>query len=438
MSIVSILIAILIVGILATLHETGHFLVAKWLRVQVEEFSIFVGPSLFSWKKNGVEYNIRLIPLGAYVRYKGMDLDERDETDPDMFFNQPRWKRFLIAIAGPLTNVLTGILIFLIYFSISGNFYSNRLREPRPETQLAQTAAQAGDEIVSINGQRFFSELEMDYIESMVGDMDPISMTLRSRETGELYDILLEPELEKKYLLGIERRKQLDEYGGMPVEKVDENSNGGNPVIEVGDSILSVNGIPAMDEEAFTAEVRKSGGGSLKIIVMRNGEETELEMTAIEKVGPKYGRGLEIPQRGYGFSESVRQSFLYPISIVRVSIASIGDMISGRAKPTEMISGPIGIVSVVSDVVDNPQVNTGVKLDFLITFAGIISVALFFSNMLPIPGLDGNAMVLMLVEMVRGKKLSVKTETVINVIGFVCILALVGLALYSDIFRLVK
>ena len=439
MSIFSILIAIVVVGIIAALHETGHFLVAKWLGVKVEEFSIFVGPSLFSWKRNGVEYYIRLIPIGAYVRYKGMDLEDQSDTDPDMFFNQPRWKRFLIAIAGPLTNVLTGMLIFLIYFSVSGNFASNRIGILRPDTQLAQTAAKAGDEIISVNGKKYFADLELGYIAEMVGDTNPLSMTLRSRETEELYEIILEPEMVMQYRLGITYKYTYEDppYEKRIIESVEDYSNNGNPVLKKNDAVLAINGVLIADSDLFTEEVRSSAGAPLHVKIIRDGKEMELEMVANSVETVKYGRGFVL-ERGYGFAESVRQSLLYPISIVRVSIASIGDMIGGRVKPTEVIAGPVGIVGAVSDVVDNPDADAGVKIDFIINFAGVISIALFFSNMLPIPGLDGNAMVLMLVEMVRGKKLSLKTETIINVVGFVCILALVGFALYSDIFRLVK
>ena len=437
MSIFSILIAIVIIGLVATVHETGHFLVAKWLGVKVEEFSIFVGPALFSWKRNGVAYHIRLIPIGAYVRYKGMDMEDQDDTDPDMFFNQPRWKRFLISVAGPLTNVLTGVLIFLVYFSIYSNFASNRLDQPQPNTQLAQTSAQVGDEIVSINGQKYFTEIELGYIDDMLGDAAPLSMTLRSQETGKRYDITLEPEMFLQYRLDITRKLQLDEHGGMPVTEVRSTSNRGEPVLKAGDSILSVNDILAVDDDAFAETVRNSGGDILKLKIIRDGNEMELEMVGSPVETAKYERGIWL-QQGKGFGETIQKAVYYPISIIRVTVSTIGDMISGRVKPTEMLTGPVGIVSVVSDVIDNPQTDTGVKIEFLINFAGFISVALFCSNMLPIPGLDGNAMVLMLIEMIRGKKLSLKTETIINVIGFVCILALVGLALYSDIFRLVK
>ena len=437
MSIFSILIAIVIIGILAAAHETGHFLVAKWLGVKVEEFSIFVGPALFSWKRNGIEYNIRMIPLGAYVRYKGMDLEERDDTDPDMFFNQPRWKRFLIAIAGPLTNVLTGVIIFLVYFSVFSNFASNRIAI-MPDSQLSATAAQDGDTIVSVNGQKYFTEIELNYIEDMIGNTNPLSMILRSAESGELYEITLVPELITQYRLGITFTNQEDQQDGRHIISVDAGSNDGNPVLKEGDILLSVNDIAAStDSTEFTNAVRNSGGAPLTIKLIRDGKEMEIEMVASPLETVKYERGIRL-HRGQGFGETISKSFLYPVSIVRVSIASIGDMIGGRVKPTDMISGPVGIVSVVSEVVDDPEADTGIKIDFLVRFAGIISIALFFSNMLPIPGLDGNAMILMLVEMVRGKKLSVKTETVINVIGFVCILALVGFALYSDIFRLVK
>ena len=136
--------------------------------------------------------------------------------------------------------------------------------------------------------------------------------------------------------------------------------------------------------------------------------------------------------------ECLHEAIVFPISFIRISIDSLAQVFAGKVPAYDVVSGPVGIASVVSEVVDAPKVESSEKTEMLLILAGGISTGLAFTNMLPIPGLDGNAIVLTLVEMIRGKKLSRKSEQVINVIGFVAIVALVIFALVSDIMRLTR
>jgi len=92
---VTIIVTIIGIGFLAAAHEIAHYLVARSLGIRVYELSIFVGPKLFHWERKGVEYNIRLIPFGAYVRFSDYDPEDPEAVteDPAMILNQPRWKR---------------------------------------------------------------------------------------------------------------------------------------------------------------------------------------------------------------------------------------------------------------------------------------------------------------------------------------------------------
>ena len=140
---------------------------------------------------------------------------------------------------------------------------------------------------------------------------------------------------------------------------------------------------------------------------------------------------------GEGIGSLLKESVLYSISIIKVSMYSLGDVAEGKVAVQDAVTGPVGIATIVSDVVDAPATDNSVKLENLGTLAGLISVGLAFSNLLPLPGLDGNAMVLVVIEMIRGKKISLQTERVINGVGFVVLIALVIFALSSDIMRLV-
>ena len=433
MSPLSIIICVLGLGILAAVHEIGHFLAAKRLGIKVEELSIFVGPSLFSWKKNGVDYHIRLIPFGAYVRFTGMDEEDGGPENPDSYLNQARWKRLLVSLAGPFMNIVLGIIIFAAVFSGFG-FLSTKLDMITEGTQIAETNAAEGDSIISVNGNRILTDLDLSYFFSMASNTEAMTLTLRSQESGDSYTVTLKPTLTSKYMLGIVVDPSTGENGGWKILSVDEEQNGGNPVMKAGDSLVAVNGISVTDPD-YADVVSGSGGNELTATIVRGGvlQDVKLSAKIYEEANP---RGVYV-KAGSGFGGVIRESVLYSVSVIKVSLLSIQDIIQGEIKASDAVAGPVGIATIVSDVVDQPQVDYSAKVQSLGLLAGLISVGLAFTNLLPLPGLDGNALILVVVEMIRGKKISVRTEKIINVLGFIILIALVLFALSSDILRLV-
>ena len=433
MSALSIVLCILGLGILAAAHEIGHFLVAKRLGIKVEELSVFVGPSLVQWKRKGVEYHIRLIPFGAYVRFAGLEDEDGGLKNHDSLFNQPRWKRLLVSLAGPFTNVILGIIIFAVTFASFG-FLSTKLDTIFEGTQIAGTNAKTGDEIVTMNGSQIYTQLDLSYVLYNSPDSEAMTMTLRSKENGSLYNVTLKPTITSKYRLGITVMSGLDSNNGMSVVDVDPTQNGGNPVFIKGDSLIAVNGI-SVDDPKYANVVSSSNGNELSATIIRDGVKKDIKLTATV-FDTANERGIFLLP-GTGIGSLLKESVLYSVSIFKVTVNSLKDIAEGRVKAQDAVAGPVGIATMVSSVVDAPKVDNSVKVENLATLAGLISVGLAFSNMLPLPGLDGNALILLVVEMIRGKKLSLKSERVINAVGFVVLIALVLFALSSDIMRLV-
>ncbi len=432
MNIWSIIIGLFGLGILAAVHEIGHFLVAKWLGIKIEELSIFVGPSLIHWNRKGVDYHIRLIPFGAYVRFFGLETDDDGKLMPESYLNQPRWKRLLVSVAGPLTNVIFGILIFTVTFSIFG-FYSTKLDNFNATDQIAKTIAQPGDRVEAINGEPIYTDLDMSFYLSQMMNDESVSLRLVSQSTGEAYDVSLVPEIKPKTLLGVSVLTKTETEIGWEVLSVDPEQNNGSPVIQLGDRIITVNGAPLFDE-MYRNVMEENGDKTLTIVLLRDGVETEVQMEPIIRMVSNY-RGI-YTARGNDVGDLLKQAFLYPVSIIRVSVLALQDMFKGEVQVQDVLSGPVGMVMLVNSVVETPQVDNSIKVEQLLQMAGLISVGLAFSNMLPLPGLDGNALVLVTVEMIRGRKISEKTERIINVVGFVVLIALVILALTSDILRI--
>jgi len=435
MSPLSIIISILGIGLLAAAHEIGHFLVARKLGIKVEELSVFVGPSLIHWKRNGVEYHIRLIPFGAYVRFPGMEDEDGGITNPDSYLNQPRWKRLIVALAGPITNIILGIIIFAVVFASFG-FLSTNLDTLTAGTQIAGTNAVENDTIISLNGKRILTDADLGYYYSTVPDTEPMVLTLQSHETGNEYSVTLNPTIESRYILGISvvSKSELDKNNGWEIVEVDPTQNGGIPVLKKGDSLLAVNGVSVTDS-SYADIIPGNTDNKVAVTIVRDGVKQDVTMTATvyDAANP---RGIFV-KPGSGIGDLLKHSVLYSASVIVVSIDGLKSVAQGKIKAQDAIAGPVGIATIVSDVVDAPTTDNSMKVEYLGTLAGLISVGLAFSNLLPLPGLDGNVMVLVVIEMIRGKKISLKTERVINAVGFVVLISLVIFALSSDIMRLV-
>lgn len=449
MSVWSIIVAIIMLGLLVTIHELGHFWVARLLKIKAYEVSIFVGPKLVDWRRNDVEYSIRALPFGAYVRFT--DFDENGNVvisdDPALLINQPRWKRLIVALAGPFMNLLLGVVIFVLLFSFV-SYATLEVGGIRPGSQMAEvyqsgeTPFEIGDEIVSVNGNRVMTAYDYMYESDRgVSPTKPMTLTLRSQETGDLYDMELVPQLEERPMIGITHSSEINEvYQGWEIFEVSPYQNNGNPILKIGDYLTKVDGI-SVTEEGFLDYLNSiPGGQTMHITYIRNGEEFEEDCVKTLMIyGNERGPVLysyEVEDLAT-FVKAVKTACLMPYTIINLSIKSIGDVFEGQEEVYNMVSGPIGMTTVVSEYVDDVDDSVTEKFINVVQMAGIISIGLMFTNLLPIPGLDGNQLILIIIEMIMGHKLSRKSENVINTVGFVLLICLVLFAFASDIIRII-
>ena len=443
----SILTVILMLGVLVTIHELGHFWMACFLKIKAYEVSIFVGPKLFSWKRKGVDYAIRALPFGAYVRFT--DYDEQGNPiisdDPELLINQKRWKRLLVAVAGPFMNAVLGILIFAVMYTATG-FTSLKIGPAFEGTQLYDAVQSCeeyskGDTILSINGDKVFTYLDVFYeLDKGVRDDQEMVLTLRSQQTGKKYDITLVPELTTRPMLGITfYMENIEEIGGWEIVAVDAEQNNGNPILKEGDILLAVDGKSVIDKDFDVYFEGLTDGDTMLLTFDRDGVimEEECVKTMITTTNDRGVRLISYDVKSVGdFGLALQSAVMMPCTIGNITFKAIGDVFQGEEEVYNMVSGPVGVTSVVSDVVDDEKDTLAVKIITVIQLAGIISIGLVYTNMLPIPGLDGVQVLLIVVEMVIGHKLSEKSEKVINVVGFVMLIALMIFALTSDIIRI--
>lgn len=440
----SIIFVIIMLGVLATLHELGHYWVARLLKIKVYEVSIFVGPKLLKWKHKDVDFSLRLIPVGAYVRFTEIDEEGNavDSKDPDLLINQPRFKRLIVALAGPAMNLLLGMLIFVVMFWFTG-FTSTDIALPSANSQLGVYLPQVheGDSIKKVNGSTVYSAYDLFFELDSADPSKEMTLTLKSKETGKNYEVELNPVIRKRpmLLITVENKSTDNDYKGWKVYTVDDEQNNGNPVLKAGDYVTHING-KSVDDEDFEEYLYNVTDDVLTVTYVRDGKTNDVELT------PKYvdtvnSRGIAlIPYEidsPANFFKALAYAAKMPPTIWNITVRGIKDAIAGKVKAYNLVSGPIGITTMVNDVVAAEEDTVGEKVYVLIMLSAVISIALAFSNLLPIPGLDGIQIIFIVVEMVIGRKLSEKAESVLTVVGFIMIVLLLIFAFISDILRII-
>ncbi len=439
---ISILVVVVILGVLATIHELGHFWVARLLKIKAYEVSIFVGPALVNWRRNGVDYSIRAIPLGAYVRFTDIDEEGRaiDSDDPELLINAPRWKRLIVSLAGPLMNLILGVIIFTIFFCTTP--FCTLKMATFESTQLYATEFKDGDYLYAINGERTISYYDALNVLYFDDETEEMVLTIKSAENGEKYDVTLEPEVENRVLLGITHTVDTDnKYNGWLIIDVFKMHNKGNPILEPGDYLIALDGIPVTDQEAMNEYLQTLTEGSVvSMEYVRNGE-TFTDDCTMSSMDIANDRGIYFDSIEVNSASDVWQAFKsacqMPLSVFSSTKLVIKSAFAGEVEAYNVVSGPVGVVNAVDDVVADVDTDVGFKATTLLMLAGYISIALTITNMLPLPGLDGSQLIMLIVEMVIGHKLSKKAENVIAVIGFICLIGLVLLAFSSDIAKIV-
>lgn len=444
-------------SLLVILHELGHFLAARAFGIKVEKFYLFFdawGFKLFSFKKGDVEYGVGWLPLGGYVKIAGM-IDESMDTEqmaqpaqPWEFRSKPAWQRLIVMLGGIIVNVIVGIIIFWMLTFKYGQSYTvnGKLTDGISVGTLGkEIGLKNGDRILAINGNKLI-RFE-DAISSKVL-FDGAQLTvLRGSQT--LYvsvpDTILNKLSKNDKENFITPRYRMASVATVlaPDEKADQPSffdklfkrKFEKPVypayaagIKPGDSILSVNGKAVTFFDQFKEEVSGNKNKQISIQALRKGKAVEFNL----KVGKDGTIGIapnfktpETAHVDFSFIESLPVGASMAWSTFVDNAKGIGKMITGKLSARN-ISSPIGIAKVYGSTFD------WVKFW---TLTGLISMALAFMNLLPIPGLDGGHVVFLLIEMVQRKPVSEKVLERAQIVGFVILICLMVFAFGNDILK---
>ena len=438
---------IVALGVLITVHEFGHFWVARRCGVKVERFSIGFGKAL--WRRSdrqGTEYVIALIPLGGYVKM----LDKRVESVPaelrhQAFNNKTVLQRASIIAAGPIANFIFAIFAYWVVFIHGVPGVRPVVGEILNGSVAAEAQITSGMELKAVDG---IETPDWDAVRmALIGKIGDSDATLTVSQFGEeatqqkqlnLRDWQFEPDKQDPVVaLGIRPRGPQIET---TLAEVQANSPASNAGLQAGDRIVKVDGQPLSQWQAFAAQVRDNPGKNMALDIERNGEPVALTLTPEAKPGNEaegfagvIPRVIPLPDeyktvRQYGPFAAIGEASVKTWQLMKLTVSMLGKLIIGDVKLNNL-SGPISIAQ-------GAGLSAEYGVIYYLMFLALISVNLGIINLFPLPVLDGGHLLFLAIEKIKGGPVSERVQDFSYRIGSILLVLLMGLALFNDFSRL--
>ena len=451
----SVLAFVVAIGILVTVHEFGHYWVARLCGVKVLRFSVGFGKALWTKKAgtDGTEYVIAAIPLGGYVKM----LDEReekvDESELHRAFNrQPVSKRFAIVAAGPAFNFIFAIAAYTLMYMSGVNGIKPIIGEIADPSLAFSAQIQQKDLILSVNGtstpswEKARLTLMQQAIDSPVLELELQGEDLQIRtarlDTSGL-DFLQDEKTDVMDQLGLsmwrpEIAPQIDEVipGGAAAEAG----------IMAGDKIISLDNQPISNVRLWVDKIRDSANKKLSLVVERDTQRVVLTLTPRSKQveGETFGyigvrNVVVIPPElrdklrsveQYGLFGAIAEAMDKTWNMSTLTLKVLGKLLIGEAS-VKNLSGPITIAKYAG-------LSAQIGLEQFFSFLAIISISLGVLNLLPVPVLDGGHLFFYCIEILKGSPVSEAIEAAGQRVGLALLLMLMTIAIYNDVLRLVE
>lgn len=428
------------------LHEYGHFIVARWCGVRVLRFSIGFGKPI--WRRvgrDGIEYQIGILPLGGYV--KMLDEHSSDESDlpPDAFPKAALWKRFLIVVAGPMMNLVIAFVMFVMI----GLLGVMQVKPVIGKVQASSIAAKAGfqsrDEFLSVADESTSTwQAVMMNFAVHSGDEHPINVTVRRHGHAQSLQlpmaqvVLASRDTDLFAVLGF---KPFVPTSAPRVSQVLPGSVAKKAGVEPGDEILSFAGHLTPDWPTLVSVIKASRGKTGELLFKRSGvlHRETITLGSLTYKGKQQGffgvRGQApaypaeyLRHQRLSLWQSIPAACIHTWRLVEMNARMLYKLVVGSIS-TEMLGGPISVFKAAGQA-------TLAGVAVYLRFIAFISVTIGFVNILPIPGLDGGHIMYQLFELILRRPVRVATQQVGTVIGFALLIVIMIQATWNDVLSL--
>ncbi|MFH1074582.1 MAG: RIP metalloprotease RseP [Candidatus Firestonebacteria bacterium] len=416
------------VGVVILVHELGHFMMARYMGVRVDKFSLGFGPRLFGFKRGDTDYMICLFFFfGGFVKMAGEDPENREKFEKWEYFGQPWWSRALIVFAGPFMNFVFAYIVFVLLMSIAIKVpdYTTRIGGVEKNSLAEKAGFKYNDEILSVNGKevKSWSALYNEFA-------DKKNVVIKVTEGGKSRELKLDYSKDKS--LGI------SPFVLPVIDSVSPGSPAYAAGLNEGDEVRKIDGI-AVNQFADIGKATIASEGKEMLFEIKRGKEILTRKVKPMKdaiVTNKYIIGISSrpPSFTYekvNFFKSLGLAGEQVYSISKLQLVAISKLVTGKMSAKESLGGPVMIVQSAANMAKR-----GMN-DFIFFFA-FISVALgLFNLIIPIPVVDCGVLILFILEGIRGKPVSFKVQSFLAQAGFFLLIAMAILVTWNDIAKIV-
>lgn len=418
MKVLYILLALVVLLVLITVHELGHYIAGKVLGFKINEFSIGFGPAIFKRKKkDGEIFSVRALPLGGFCAFEGEDEDGKD--NPEAFNSRPAWKRLIVLVSGVAFNFLFAVLTSAIYLMVTG-YASPIIKNTVLPNETTGKGLQANDIVVAVDGKnieayRSFSDLLEKYEEGE-------EFTITVNRDGKIMDVLTKKQkIDAFYFVadtsGFEG-KLFDSAGNAINIETFTNAIIRTPtagesteLAGKGSSLETyLSGVYKTQEEALAGDDSKSYKADIATLL-------ENDTIVYANAGVSLGVIQNFVPQKYGFFECLGKGWVYSFYLGGLIIESFIGLFTGAVAVSEA-GGTITAISQMADI-------SSWGIEFFLLLLPLLAMNLAVFNILPIPALDGARALFVLIELIFRKPVNRKVEGWIHTIGLFVLLALV-------------
>jgi len=425
-----------VLGIMILIHEFGHYAAAKYFGVRVDVFSIGFGKRLCGFRRGETDYRISALPLGGYVKMAGENPLESRSGAPDEFMSHSRWQRFVIAIAGPAMNIMLAIVlltgVYMVHYERPQFFDQPAvIGWVLDNSPAAKAGIEQGDRIVRIDGTQNPTWEDV-ILKVMISPKQPVDLAIQ--RGNDILEKSVKPELQGS---------GFDEYGSMgwqpeqtpTVTEIMPNMPAAKAGIQLNDRIMAINGTPMRSTLSIIHYLQQNGSKPVDLAIQRGNQELHFTMTPVQieengQKGYRVGFGISEPVKveklslGNAFRRSLEENKKFSLLMVDL----IHKLVERKAS-IKQLDGPIGIARASGDAAQQPGWTP------LLSLMAMISLNLGIVNLLPIPILDGGVIMLLIVESLMRRDISLRIKERIYQTAFVFIVLVFVVVIYNDLMK---